>query len=80
MDRQAHDAPVDLRASAKSPLTPADDAGRYRLTIEREAAGYVYKTLDRITGEVIRQFPREEVLKLRQSAGYDVGKIISTQV
>lgn len=58
----------------------AEDAGRYRLTIERESTGYVYKTLDRVTGEVIRQFPREEVLKLRQSPAYDVGTIIKTEI
>lgn len=58
----------------------APDAGRYRLTIEKEAAGFVYKTLDRVTGEVIRQLPREEVLKMRQSPAYDVGKVFKTSI
>lgn len=70
--KPAVQAPQDAAADA------AMDAGRYRLTIERETTGYVYKVLDRVTGEVIRQFPREEVLKLRQSPAYDVGKIIKT--
>ena len=57
---------------------PATDAGRYRLTIEKGSQGFVYKTLDRVTGEVIRQFPREEIIKLRQSVDYDPGDIIVT--
>ena len=57
---------------------PSVDAGRYRLTIEKGSQGFVYKTLDRVTGEVIRQFPREEIIKLQQSANYDPGDIIVT--
>ena len=59
----------------------AERAARYRLVIEEgpQKGSFVYKTLDRVTGEVIRQFPREEVLKLRQSPAYDVGKIIKTE-
>lgn len=56
----------------------ASDAGRYRLTIEKGADGFVYKTLDRITGEVIRQFPREEIIKLRHAINYDPGDVIVT--
>ena len=55
------------------------DAGRYRLTIE--AVGdhrYVYKVLDRVTGEVIRQLPREEVEKLGSDPTYRGGKIVDT--
>jgi|GEM_PF-6099730 len=37
-----------------------------RLTLERnqEAGVFVYKAVDRVTGEVIRQYPSEEMLKL----------------
>ena len=49
-----------------------NDAGRYRLTIEKEPDGFVYKTLDRVTGEVIRQLPREECSQMRDSPAYDV--------
>lgn len=75
----AHGAAVELASGPLASQGTADDASRYRLTIEQESAGYVYKTLDRVTGEVVRQFPREEVLKLRQSPAYDVGKIIKTE-
>ncbi|SJM63791.1 hypothetical protein FM111_09885 [Brevundimonas diminuta 3F5N] len=79
LDREPQGVAIEPRPAVQAQQDAADDAGRYRLTIEREATGYVYKTLDRVTGEVIRQFPREEVLKLRQSPAYDVGKIIKTE-
>ncbi len=58
-----------------------EDASRYRLTIE--AVGdhqFVYKVLDRVTGEVIRQLPREEVEKLSRDPTYRGGKLIDTAV
>ena len=79
LDREPQGAVVETKPAVQALQGAADDAGRYRLTIERESTGYVYKTLDRVTGEVIRQFPREEVLKLRQSPAYDVGRIITTE-
>lgn len=56
----------------------ADD---YRLVIERDegTGSYIYKTLDRSTGEVINQFPREEVLKLRDDPVYQAGQVIVTK-
>lgn len=75
-----HGAAVEPTSGPQGAQQAADDIGRYRLTIERESAGYVYKTLDRVTGEIIHQLPREEVLKLRQSPAYDAGKIIKTEV
>jgi len=52
-----------------------------RLIIEEDASVgvYVYKTVDRHTGEVISQFPREEVLKMRDRAEYEVGDVVKTQ-
>jgi len=51
-----------------------------RLIIEEndEAGAYVYKTVDRRTGEVISQIPREEVLKMKERPDYDVGDLVST--
>ncbi|MBB4799116.1 flagellar protein FlaG [Brevundimonas bullata] len=57
-----------------------NDAGRYRLTIEEGPDGFVYKTLDRVTGEVIRQLPREDVVKMRHSPAYGPGELIKTKV
>lgn len=57
----------------------AERLARYRLIIEEgPGSGFVYKTLDRVTGEVVSQYPREEVLKLKQDPAYDPGRVIDT--
>ncbi len=69
-------AEVARPAEAKTPQV-AD----LRLVIEEdEASGaIVYKTLDRRTGEVVRQLPREEVLKLKEHPDYEPGEIADSR-
>jgi flagellar protein FlaG len=52
-----------------------------RLVIEEDQASglFVYKTINRLTGEVLQQFPRAEVLKLREEAQYAAGSVIDTE-
>ncbi len=56
-------------------------AADFRLVIEldRATGSYVYKTLDRKTGEVVRQLPREEVLRLQENPAYVAGNVIATK-
>jgi flagellar protein FlaG len=56
---------------------PAD----LRLIIEEDPASgsYVYKTLDNRTGEVVQQFPIEQVLRLKQEDHYSAGTIITAR-
>ena len=58
----------------------AEQAHRYRLIIEEgpTPGSFVYKTLDSTTGEVVRQFPREQVLRMAESGGYTAGGLIDT--
>ena len=58
----------------------AEEAARYRLIIEEGPihGTFIYKTLDSTTGEVIRQFPREQVLRMAESGGYTAGGLIDT--
>ena len=62
------------------PVHAEPDAGRYRLTIEEGPGGFVYKTRDRVTGEVIRQLPREEVVKMSARPDYGAGGLIKCKV
>lgn len=64
-------------AEAETGRDPAD----VRLVIELdEASGmYVYKTVDRETGEVLQQLPRPDVLKLREGPDYATGSVIRTK-
>jgi flagellar protein FlaG len=50
-----------------------------RLVIEEQGETFVYKTVDRRTGEVVQQLPREEVVRMREAEAYAVGDVISTQ-
>lgn len=59
----------------------ASDQVDMRLVIDvDEASGaYVYKTINRQTGEVMSQLPRAEILKLRDVAQYAAGSVIQTK-
>ena len=72
---------VDIPSPPPERRPPANEAIDYRLVIEEdEASGsFVYKTLDRRTGEVVSQFPREQMLRLAQELKYEAGKVISTK-
>ena len=58
----------------------ADQSARYRLVIEEgpRAGAFIYKTLDRVTGEVVRQLPREQVIELMRASDYSAGRVIDT--
>ena len=58
----------------------AERAARYRLVIEEgpQKGSFVYKTLDRVTGEVVRQLPREDVVQMMDEGRYSAGAVIDT--
>jgi len=59
----------------------AERAARYRLVIEEgpDAGSFIYKTMDRVTGEVIKQLPREQLIDLIQTPEYSAGSVIDTK-
>jgi flagellar protein FlaG len=59
----------------------AERVAHYRLVIEEGPAKgtFVYKTLNSDTGEVIRQFPREEVVRLSAADTYAKGMVADTK-
>lgn len=78
-------------ATARTPATDADnpvggvipvtDTPNLRLVIEEDktSGSYIYKTVDVRTGNVVQQVPREEVLRLREAAGYQPGAVIDAR-
>jgi len=70
-------------ASSASPAAPAQgsDLADMRLVIEEDKASgsYVYKTVNRVTGEVIQQLPRDQVLKMRDQVDYVAGHVVRTK-
>ena len=75
---QASEAPA--KASAP-PVATGPDPVDLRLVIEEDQASgaFVYKTINRVTGEVIQQFPRAEILRLRKEFQYTAGSVIRTE-
>ena len=69
--------------AAKAPEAPAKapEIHAVRLVIEEDArsGSFVYKTLDRVTGEVLAQYPREELLRMLSRDDYVAGDVIKTR-
>jgi flagellar protein FlaG len=59
----------------------AEEPVDLRLIIEEDQASgaCIYKTVNRRTGEVILQLPREDILKLGEGAEYVAGGVIRTK-
>ncbi|RYG06919.1 MAG: flagellar biosynthesis protein FlaG [Caulobacteraceae bacterium] len=59
----------------------SEKAPVYRLVIEEgpTKGSFIYKTLDRVTGEVIRQLPREKLIEMITSDEYASGSVINTR-
>jgi flagellar protein FlaG len=71
----------DARPSAQPPSRSEQIVSAHedqRLVIEEDQATgwYMYKTINRHTGEVLLQLPRDELLRLREAARYVVGSLI----
>jgi flagellar protein FlaG len=80
----ANSASASAAASAASapppPAPPVDEQADLRLVIEDDKAAnsYVYVTIDPVTGKVVSQVPREELLKMRESPDYKPGAVFNS--
>jgi flagellar protein FlaG len=77
----AQAAPAPAKPSpetSQAPAKPIDSNADLRLMIEddKAAGSYVYVTINSVTGEVVSQVPREQLLKMREDPGYAPGSII----
>lgn len=76
-------AQLQVVAPAKSepPTAKGQDTVETRLVIEQDQASgtFIYKTINRLTGEVVQQLPRDEVLKLRDAGQYETGSVVRTK-
>jgi len=77
--KPAPQRPASSASAAASAQGP--DLADMRLVIEEDKASgsYVYKTVNRVTGEVIQQLPRDQVLKMRDQVDYEVGQGVRTK-
>ena len=56
------------------------DGADLRLVIEEVAGSYVYKTVNWTTGETVAQYPREDVVRMREQEDYAAGSVVRTKV
>ncbi|QQQ20168.1 hypothetical protein JIP62_04860 [Brevundimonas vitis] len=59
----------------------AERLSRYRLVIEEGSrpGSFIYKTLDRVTGEVVRQLPREQIVEALSAGHYTPGSAVDVE-
>lgn len=58
----------------------AEHLVRHRLIIEGDPqTGFVYKSVDRQTGQVVSEYPRETVIRLQTDPDYAQGSVIDTR-
>jgi flagellar protein FlaG len=67
---------------APAPVVKGPEPGAMRLVIERDtqSGDFVYKTVNRLTGEVVQQLPRADVLRMRGQPDYAAGKVFRAEV
>ena len=77
--KPAPQRPASSASTAAS--AQGSDLADMRLVIEEDKASgsYVYKTVNRVTGEVIQQLPRDQVLKMRDQVDYVAGGVVRTK-
>lgn len=79
-DRQGEEGHAHPRTAEPAEPGPAPGSD-LRLVIERDAQGayYIYKLIDRATGAVVAERPRDEVAKLAETEGYTAGTVVRTK-
>jgi len=78
MDPGVPQPSLGLNSSGSKAKGSKSDLADLRLVIEedQESGSFIYKTIDRRTGEVVLQLPRTEVLRMREDRSYSAGSVI----
>ncbi len=75
----AKSVPVEAAPQSAPTIDDGPQPGDLRLVIEQDgdSGDYIYKTVDRRTGETLNQYPREQILKLREGEAYHSGDVFN---
>jgi flagellar protein FlaG len=78
-------APSKTSAATSSPASSSSETSgdpEQRLVIKEgaQAGVFIYTILDRVTGAVLVQIPREEVVHIASRPDYSAGQVIDTKV
>jgi flagellar protein FlaG len=75
----AQAAPAPEISQAPAPQTGNDADLRLVIEDDKAAGSYVYVTINSVTGKVVSQVPREQLLKMREDPSYRPGSIINSR-
>jgi flagellar protein FlaG len=66
---------------ASNSMAMQNDAADLRLVIEEDQSSglFIYKTVDRRTGDVVQQFPRDEVIRMHEAVDYVPGALVKAR-
>ncbi|ODT87495.1 flagellar protein FlaG [Phenylobacterium sp. SCN 70-31] len=81
-ETQRAQSPAVVKEAASRDLVarePEQVSMRLVIEMDKASGAYIYKTINRLTGEVLSQLPRAEVLKLKGERQYAAGSIIRTK-
>jgi flagellar protein FlaG len=78
--RREHQPQPPKPATAREAAAASPDSD-LRLVIERDPNGgdYVYRLVDRTTGKVVTELPRDQVSELATAPTYAAGTVVSTK-
>ena len=76
----AKTAPAAASTASSSSETSGDAAQRLVIKEGAQAGVLIYTILDRATGQVLVQIPREEVVHVATRPDYSAGRVIDTKV
>ena len=77
---QAAPAPAQGTGNSQAPQSePASADLRLVIEDDKAAGSYVYVTIDPVTGKVVSQIPREQLLKMRESPDYRPGAVFNSR-
>ncbi len=66
--------------AASSSETAVDATQRLVIKEGAQAGVLIYTILDRVTGDVLAQIPREEVVRISARPDYSAGQVIDTKI
>ncbi len=76
---QPPEGPVAAAKATRKPAAPEPQSNQRLEIQETEQVGvFVYTVIDRDTGRVLTQIPRETVAQLAQERTYSTGRVIKT--
>jgi flagellar protein FlaG len=58
---------------------PSEEDLRLVIEPDKSSGGFIYKTMNRLTGELVSQFPREDVLRMRDASNYVPGALVAAK-